>query len=162
MNTGDSNGEADDGASDIGSDCPCPELEGGVVWTICPNGASSTEQNDHEPKESEAADSAASVTVSGEQFKDVPAFVFLDNIGLTQLPNRVGVGVSFHGTTKVWQVRYPADDKQSTARTFGHVKGKGHVSSCAALIQCLLWSWQQHAVKNPSCPVSKEVHAHAV
>ncbi|CAK8988642.1 unnamed protein product [Durusdinium trenchii] len=74
VNTGDSNGEADDGASDIGSDCPCPELEGGVVWTICPNGASSTEQNDHEPKESEAADSAASVTVSGEQFKDVPAF----------------------------------------------------------------------------------------
>eukprot|EP00435_Cladocopium_sp_Y103_P023018 s1373_g5.t1 len=93
--------------------------------------------------------------ISGDRFKDVPAFQFLEKIHLTELPNIPGTGIGIHHTTNTWQVRYPAATKQSVARTFGHTK-KGFVYPVQALLECLLWAWQQHLEKNPLCATSKE------
>jgi hypothetical protein len=89
-----------------------------------------------------------------EKFETVPAFVFLREAGLTEIPNVIGCGIGIHHTTSTWQVRYPAGHQKSTARTFGHVK-KGYVSSAQALLQCLVWAWEQHQKLHPTCTTAE-------
>lgn len=87
-------------------------------------------------------------------FQTMASFLFLQGVGLTDLPNVEGVGIGVHLTIKSWQVRYPAQvGQQSAARCFGALK-KGWVPPCRALLQCLLWCWETHLKENPSCPVS--------
>ena len=125
-----------------------------TVWTITDSGAHFTiepTQDDLEEPPKACGSPKISMAVSSDKFSNVPAFQMLSTVGLTEIPNTVGCGIGIHFTTNTWQIRYPADKKCSTGRTFGdNVKGKGKVSCAAALIQCLLWAWKQHYEKNPS------------
>ena len=97
---------------------------------------------------------SVSAAVAGDKFETVPAFVFLREAGLTEIPNVIGCGIGIHHTTSTWQVRYPPGHQKSTARTFGHVK-KGYVSSAQALLQCLVWAWDQHQKLHPTCTTAE-------
>ena len=108
-----------------------------------------------EATQSAVSEKPVTKKISGDSFKDVPAFQFLDMIGLTVLPNVPGTGIGIHHTTNTWQIRYPAANQKSVARTFGNCK-KGYVSPVRALLQCLLWAWQQHGKENLSCAVTLE------
>lgn len=130
----------------------------GDVWSFDDSGACFVLEPPKDDEQEIAAPTEPSVCakISGEKFSSVPAFVFLEKLEMTQLPNCIGCGLGIHFTTNTWQIRYPAEHQKSTARTFGHVKGKGYVSPVSALVQCLLWAWKQHESKNPSCSKSKE------
>ncbi|CAK9039312.1 unnamed protein product, partial [Durusdinium trenchii] len=90
-------------------------------------------------------------------FKDMPAFVFLEKLNLTELPHVNGAGIGVHVTIQAWQVRYPpsGSQKASCARSWGNLSKKGFVSQCKALLECLLWAWERHLAENPSCSVSQ-------
>jgi hypothetical protein len=140
--------DLDDVASETGNEEMWKITDSGLIFEV------GTEKD--EPDE-QGEDHQVSVEVSGAKFDDVPAFKMLASIGLAKIPNEKGCGIRIHFTTSTWQIRYPTGEKQSTARTFGeHVKGKGKVSCATALLECLLWSWRQHRVKHPSCPVCTE------
>jgi len=86
--------------------------------------------------------------------KTTAAFLFLDQIGLTEVPNVQGVGMGVHLTTKCWQVRYPCGQgKKSAGRCWGVLK-KGYIPPCRALLQCLLWCWEAHRKEHPHCTIS--------
>eukprot|EP00438_Fugacium_kawagutii_P028480 Skav205456 [mRNA] locus=scaffold4682:42498:43100:- [translate_table: standard] len=109
-------------------------------------------------KETSSCDLDLQVGVSPSgSFKDMAAFIFLNQVGLAEIPNVQGAGVGVHLTTKCWQVRYPnPTGKQSTARSWGNLKkGKGIVPPCRALLQCLLWCWESHDKVNPGCDITK-------
>lgn len=149
---------ADEPACDDGSDdaSETGSQSGDGVWTITDSGAIFTVESEDKSSVGSSEAEKVGIPMSPEKFNDVKAFVMLSAIGLTEIPNVQGCGIGIHFTTNTWQVRYPSEKKASTARTFGdHVKGKGKVSCSAALLQCLLWAWQQHGQKNPSCAVCK-------
>lgn len=67
-------------------------------------------------------------TVPSGSIKTMPAFMFLDQIGLAEVPNVTGVGMGVHTTTQCWQVRYPCESgQQSAGRKWGTLKNKGYV-----------------------------------
>ena len=125
-------------------------------WTLDESGACFILGDPSKDEEIDADSPPVSVKISNEKLADCPAFNFLECAGLTQLPNLKGVGIGIHYTTNTFQVRYPAAHQKSTGRTFGNLKGKGYVPPVAALLECLLWAWEQHASNNPGCTVSKE------
>ena len=87
--------------------------------------------------------------------KTMAAFMFLEQVGLSEIPNVPGVGMGVHTTTQCWQIRYPrATGKQSPGRCWGDLKKKGFVPPCRALLECLLWCWEVHLAENPTCAVS--------
>ncbi|CAL1125653.1 unnamed protein product [Cladocopium goreaui] len=87
--------------------------------------------------------------------KTMAAFMFLEQVGLSEIPNVPGVGMGVHTTTQCWQIRYPrATGKQSAGRCWGDLKKKGFVPPCRALLECLLWCWEVHLAENPTCAVS--------
>lgn len=133
------------------------EFNEGAVWKLGEGeGASFLVSEDATlVEESHEAKKPVSKMIPGDGFKSIPAFVFLEQIHLTQLPNVPGTGIGIHNTTNTWQVRYPAGTQSSCGRTFGETK-KGFVPPVKALLECLLWAWQQHFKANPSCSVSQE------
>ena len=137
---------------------PCDADLEGEEWTLDESGACFIlgDPNKNEEVEGHSHTPPVAVNISNEKLADCPAFNFLETAGLTQLPNLKGVGIGVHYTTNTFQVRYPAAHQKSTGRTFGNLKGKGYVPPVAALLQCLLWAWEQHASDNPNCTVSKE------
>lgn len=112
------------------------------------------EKSNEETSGDKATSTTAEVAVAGAKFSTVPAFVFLEQAGLTCVPLVSGCGIGIHHTISTWQVRYPAEHQKSTARSFGNLK-KGYVSAAEALLQCLLWAWQQHQKIYPDCDISK-------
>ena len=139
-------GGKDDGESD---------LDAGDVWEF----TVSEDTSFHELKEMETTGDSEQAPVSQASasgtFKHMAAFMFLEQVGLTELPNVPGVGIGVHLTIKSWQVRYPAETgQQSAARCYGQLK-KQWVPPCRALLQCLLWCWEVHSQENPLCEVSE-------
>lgn len=145
-------GDADLDIESEGSDAE------GDVWQIGENTASflvaDSKQHDHEPSSPEGQTSPVEKAIAADKFQHVPAFLYLQELNLTELPNVGGTGIGIHFTTNTWQVRYPAGSQKSTARTFGHLT-KGWKSSSTALLECLAWAWKQHSGLNPGCSTSK-------
>ena len=148
-----------DGAGGHGVDFDDVVSEAGSeeMWKITDEGLIFEVESEKDQPTKDSENDQIAVEVSGEKFNDVPAFKMLASVGLAKIPNEKGCGIGIHFTTSTWQIRYPTGGKQSTARTFGkYVKGKGKVSCATALLECLVWSWRQHRVKHPSCPVCTE------
>ncbi|CAK9095301.1 unnamed protein product [Durusdinium trenchii] len=102
---------------------------------------------------------SVATTPKGSGFLESPAFQFLNQLGMADLPNVTGCGLALHGTIQMWQVRYPtaeAGQKMSRARSWGHLPKKGHVSCCRALLEVLLWGWERHQAENPACAATKQ------
>ncbi|CAK9063017.1 unnamed protein product [Durusdinium trenchii] len=112
--------------------------------------------NQHGKMPEDAKPSPSSSSGKSCSFQDVPAYAFLDQVNLTQLPDVVGFGIGYHSTTNCWQVRYPAVGQASVARSFGVLKTRGYVSPCQALLECLLFVWKKHSQKNPGCHTALE------
>lgn len=136
------NAESDDEVSDAGE-----------VWEFTVGEASVVHEIKTVQKSDDGTTPVTQAPTSGT-FQTMASYLFLQGVGLTDLPNIEGVGIGVHLTIKSWQVRYPAQvGQQSAARCFGALK-KGWVPPCRALLQCLLWCWETHLKENPSCPVS--------
>ena len=66
--------------------------------------------------------------------KTMAAVMFLEQVGLSEIPNVPGVGMGVHTTTQCWQIRYPrATGKQSAGRCWGDLKKRG---LCLLAVHC--------------------------
>ena len=127
------------------------EIGSGDACFIC-EGESSGASHAELP---EAKSPAVGASAPTGAFKDMASFQFLNNLGMTEIPNVKACGIGVHCTICCWQVRYPCKSgQQSRARSWGNLK-KGFVSPCRALLECLLWAWQSHLDLFPTCAHSK-------
>ena len=130
------------------------EEESKFTWELASGDAFFISKGPAEAKPS--AEAAKDVAAPIGTFKDMPSFQFLEQLGMTEIPNVEECGIGVHFTNNVWQVRYPCKSgKKSAARSWGVLKKKGFVSPCKALLECLHWAWQSHLEFNPDCAYTK-------